>query len=69
MNVTVTIAPCRTHAIGADRVRVPMCLLEIAQNMADDCDGDVAIHVLDGFGHEAAVIGGHDDLNGDIELF
>lgn len=69
MSITVTIAPCRAHAVGDSRARVPMWLMEIAQNMADDCDGDVPIHVLDGFGHEAAVIGGHDDHDGNIELF
>lgn len=67
MSITVTIAPCR--ATDSDRARVPMCLMEIAQNMADDCDGDVPIHVLDGFGNEAAIIGGHENLDGNLELF
>ena len=69
MSITVTIAPCPAHAIGDSRARVPKWLLEIAQNMADDCDGDVPIYVLDSFGHEAAVIGGRDDLNKASELF
>jgi len=55
--------------MDSQRARVPMCLMEIAQNMADDCDGDVPIHVLDGFGNEAAIVGGNNDLEDNIELF
>lgn len=69
--VTVTIAPCRSHALRGAKLMLSTQLMELAQAMSDDCGGEVAIHVLDCFGKEAAVIGGHDDDDGgdDIELF
>lgn len=65
MTITVTIAPCRTDRVPNGRMRLPMQLLEIAQAMSDDCDGE-PIRILDSAGHEAAVIGRQDV---EIELF
>lgn len=65
MAITVTIAPCRADRLPNGRMRLPLQLLEIAQAMSDDCDGD-PIHILDSDGQEAAVIGRRDV---EIELF
>ena len=68
MSISVTIAPHRNSTSDMDRSRIPMRLLEVAQIMSDECDGDIPIHVLDDSGHEAAIIGGH-QIEDDIELF
>lgn len=65
MAITVTLAPCRADRSPFGRMRLPLQLLEIAQAMSDDCDGD-PIHILDSYGQEAAVIGRRDV---EIELF
>ncbi|MBY6263779.1 hypothetical protein EI613_17925 [Azospirillum sp. 412522] len=65
MAITVTIAPCRADRLPGGRMRLPMQLLEIAQAMSDDCDGD-PIRILDTNGHEAAVIGRREV---EVELF
>ncbi|MBP2301380.1 hypothetical protein [Azospirillum picis] len=63
--ITVTIGPCTPARAPNGRVKVPMQLLEIAQAMSDECDGD-PIRVLDCHGHQAAVVGRQDV---DVELF
>lgn len=68
MSVTVTLAPGRSDVARGTKLMLSAQLMEMAQAMADECDGDVPIHVLDCFGNRAAVVGGCED-DDDVELF